>query len=342
MHTTAYHCSGKTVTCYHNASLSMLGELVPQSQTVIITDTHVRQALGDRLNGWKLIAVPAGEASKQQSVIDGIIDELVKLEADRKTWIVGIGGGVVTDMAGYVAGIYMRGLNVGFVPTSLLGMVDASIGGKNGIDKGLYKNLLGLVRQPAFLLYDHSLLETLPHEEWVNGFAEIIKHAAIKDAALFEALENASPVFYKQDGRALAGLLEKNIAIKAGVVERDEFEAGERKQLNFGHTFGHAIENLYQLPHGHAISIGMVLAASLSEQLLGFPAKDKQRLISLLEKYGLPVAFSFPKKQLLALLKMDKKREQEHIHFILLNKLGEAAIQPVRITALEDFFDQYD
>ena len=174
--------------------------------------------------------------------------------------LVGIGGGVITDLTGYVAAIYMRGLSFGFVPTSILAMVDAAIGGKNGIDVGVYKNIIGTIRQPQFLLYDYSLLKSLPQSEWVNGFAEIVKHACIKDARLFNTLRQNSIRSYQRNSKELGALIKKNVHIKASVVQADEFEKGERRLLNFGHTLGHAIENIYKMPHGHAISIGMVAA----------------------------------------------------------------------------------
>ncbi len=142
------------------------------------------------LNGWQTIVIKAGEEHKQQSTVDYIIQQLIEKEADRNTFIVGVGGGVVTDITGYAASVYMRGLKFGFVPTTILAMVDASIGGKNGVDVGVYKNLVGLIKQPEFLLFDYSLLETLPGEQWVNGFAEVIKHACIKDAGCFHSWKN--------------------------------------------------------------------------------------------------------------------------------------------------------
>ncbi len=197
-----------------------------------------------------------------------------------------MGGGVVTDITGYAASVYMRGVPFGFVPTSVLGMVDASIGGKNGIDVGNYKNMVGTIRQPGFLFYDISLLQTLPAEEWVNGFAEVIKHAAIKDAALFRELEKNSIQYYQKNKKALAGLIRKNVMIKSAVVLKDEFERGDRKLLNFGHTLGHAVENIYKLPHGHAVSIGIKAACLISEELMDF--KETARITGLLEKYGFP------------------------------------------------------
>jgi len=341
MQKSEYLFPGKQVTHHCFGEIEQLELLYPKERIVVITDTNVRRSIGNRLDGWRMIVIEPGEIQKQQGTVDHIIGELVKLEADRDTCIIGVGGGVITDIAGYVAGIYMRGLNFGFVPTSILAAVDASMGGKNGIDRGLYKNLVGLIRQPPFLLTDLSLLKTLPQEEWVNGFAEIIKHAAIKDEELFEELEKTSLETYQNDEEALQKLIDRNVKIKMGVVTRDETEQGERKLLNFGHTFGHAVENLYNLPHGHAISIGMNMAAVLSEQLNGFSPDSKLRLQQLLTRYGLPVSYPYEKEKLLDLLKMDKKRRQNSIHFILLNRIGEAVVQPIAIDRLYQLLNDH-
>jgi len=252
---------------------------------------------------------------------------------DRKTFLIGIGGGVVTDIAGYVAAVYMRGIPCGFLPTSILAMVDASIGGKNGIDVGIYKNLVGTIRQPEFLLYDYSLLKTLPDEEWVNGFAEIIKHAAIKDAALFRELEKNKLTTYRRDKAALGKLIRRNVVIKSNVVEKDEFELGDRRMLNFGHTLGHAIENILQLPHGHAISIGMVAASLISEEYTDF--KDTDRVIETLRKYGLPTQANYDSKEVMNVLKMDKKKVKDSMNYVLLNKIGQAMVKVIPIVELE-------
>ena len=166
--------------------------------------------------------------------------------------LVGVGGGVVADLTGYVAATFLRGVEFGFVPTSILAMVDASIGGKNGINVGLFKNIVGTIRQPSFILFDVKLTSSLPEKEWRNGFAEIIKHACIKDAKMFRELEANGPDKYKPGSRQLALLVERNAILKTRIVQRDELETGERRILNFGHTLGHALENLYELPHGHA------------------------------------------------------------------------------------------
>jgi len=212
-------------------------------------------------------------------------------------------------------------------------MVDASIGGKNGIDIGVYKNLVGTIRQPEFLLYDNSLLKSLPKEEWTNGFAEIIKHAAIRDAALFRELEKNKPAFYQKDKAALSKLIRRNVVIKSTIVQKDEFEKGDRRLLNFGHTLGHAIENLYELSHGQAISIGMVMACIISEQFTDFKGTD--RVIAILKRYGLPTSAEFDVKQVMNVLRMDKKKVKESMNYVLLDKIGQAGVKVIPIVQLD-------
>ena len=328
-----YKFSGKTTTYYLDADLSYLEKLVDKSHTVLITDEHIFGKHQKRFGGWNTIVISAGEQFKVQATVDSIIEQLIEFGADRKTFLVGIGGGVVTDITGYVAAGYMRGLSFGFVPTSILAMVDASIGGKNGIDVGVYKNLVGTIRQPEFLLHDYSLLKTLPKEEWINGFAEIIKHAAIKDAALFKELEKNRLTLYLKDKAALAKLIRRNVAIKSAVVEKDEFEHGERRLLNFGHTLGHAIENVYELSHGQAISIGMVAACMISEEFT--PFKETDRVMDTLKKYGLPTLAEFDPKEVMAVLRMDKKKVKDSMNYILLNKIGQAVVKVIPINELD-------
>jgi len=292
-----------------------------------------------KFKGWNTIVLKPGEEYKVQQTVDLVIDELLSLGADRKTTLIGVGGGVVTDITGYVAGIYMRGIKFGFVPTSLLAMVDASIGGKNGIDVGVYKNMVGLIRQPKFLLFDVSFLKTLPKNEWQNGFAEIIKHACIKDAAMFKMLQQHSLGSFQKDAKLLSGLITKNVLIKTKVVVKDEFEEGERKLLNYGHTLGHAIENMYELSHGQAISIGMTYAAVISQQLKGFSQADE--VVNLLSKYGLPTFAEFNTKKAFKVLLMDKKKDNVSINYILLKKIGTGVIQPLLFVQLQEIFKQF-
>lgn len=332
--------SEKKVSYYFDADFSNLEQLVPKENTILITDENVLASHPDKFTGWKTIVIKAGEEYKQQATVDKILKQFIELEADRKTMIIGVGGGVVTDITGYSASVYMRGLKFGFIPTTILAMVDASIGGKNGVDVGIYKNLVGLIKQPEFLLFDYSLLKTLPNEQWVNGFAEIIKHACIKDEALFTLLENETLGNFQTDGAKLANLIERNVQIKTAVVLKDEFEQADRRLLNFGHTLGHAIENNYQLLHGHAVSIGMVAACTISSAVNHFDSNEKVRIVRLIEKYHLPAAIHFDKDKIWEILKMDKKRAGKEMNFVLLNKIGEAVVFPIQIDQLKDLINQ--
>jgi 3-dehydroquinate synthase len=328
-----YKFSQKTTSYYFGADLSYLEKLVDKGQAVIVTDENLARAHRRKLSGWKTIVIKAGEAFKVQATVDSIVEQLIALGADRKTLLVGIGGGVVTDITGFVASVYMRGISFGFVPTSILAMVDASIGGKNGIDIGLYKNLVGTIRQPEFLLYDFALLRSLPKEEWINGFAEIIKHACIKDAALFKELEKNKLSFYQRDKAALARLIRRNAVIKSLVVQKDEFEDGDRRLLNFGHTLGHAIENLYGFSHGQAVSIGMVAAGMISEEFTDFT--DTGRIITALKKYGLPTQADFDVKKVMNVLRMDKKKVKDAMNYVLLDKIGKGVVRTIPIVQLD-------
>ncbi len=325
---------------YFDAPFSYLEQIVPKEKTILITDENLFAAQAGVFEGWQTIVIKAGEQYKQQAAVDNIIQQLIEKEADRNSFIIGVGGGVVTDISGYAASVYMRGLRFGFVPTSILAMVDAAIGGKNGVDVGAYKNLVGLIKQPAFLLFNYSLLQTLPQAEWINGFAEIIKHACIKDAELFSLLEQNMIENFQLDKNMLAALIEKNVQIKTTVVLADEFEKGDRKLLNFGHTLGHAIENVYQLPHGHAVSVGMMAACTISEELNHFDSAEKARVKQLIEKYQLTSALDFDKQKIWDLLKMDKKRVSSEMSFILLNKIGEGIVKPIPMLQLENLISQ--
>ncbi len=330
-----YTFSGKKVQYFLDTSFSYI-ENVVKDQVIFILDENVHRLHAAKLTSYRKIIIPAGEQHKNQSTVNRIIEQLVSYGADRTTFIVGMGGGVVTDITGYVASIYMRGLRFGFVPTTILAQVDASIGGKNGIDSGLIKNLIGTIRQPEFILFDYLFLNTLPTEQWINGFAEIIKHSCIKDAGLFKLLSQHQLQDFQDDDALLAGLIKRNVIIKSDVVERDEFETGERKLLNFGHTIGHAIENTYELPHGHAISIGMSAACGISAEINNFNPAQKLMIDQLLQQYGLPVTFPINRKKIFEILKMDKKRAGSEINFILLDTIGKATIRSLPLSQLEN------
>jgi 3-dehydroquinate synthase len=329
--------SSSSTDFYFNEKFSALKNIIDTKNAVFITDENVFAAHPAKFKSYTTIVLNAGEAYKVQATVDSIIQQLIAAEADRKTFLVGVGGGVVTDIAGYVASIYMRGIKFGFVPTTLLGLVDASIGGKNGIDVGVYKNIVGNIQQPDFILHDYSLLQSLPEKQYRNGFAEIIKHACIKDAALFKELQANDLNFYWKKKSEMASLIQRNANIKIKIVQRDEFEKNERRLLNFGHTLGHALENQYELLHGEAISIGMAYACNISKQLLGFKQTDD--VVKTLQQYGLPTHATFNKQKVFDVLKMDKKREKKEMNFILLERIGKGIIKSIPLNQLQQIIN---
>ena len=327
--------SNSTVEFVLDGKFAAIGKMVDKANAIYITDENVYALHQKQFKGKPTIVIPAGEVHKQQATVDFIVEALLNFGANRQSFLIGVGGGVVTDMVGYVAGVFMRGVQVGFVPTTLLAMVDASIGGKNGIDVGVYKNMVGLIRQPAFILYDHSFLSTLPSYQWENGFAEIIKHAAIKDAKMMKELNENNVAFYQKNTKALAALIQKNVEIKVSVVQKDEFEKGDRKLLNFGHTLGHAIENEHALLHGHAISVGMVYAAKISQVLQGFTGTGL--LVETLQKYGLPTAMHFD----MDVMQKDKKKANAGMQYVLLNKIGKGVYETIPMKTLHKLIKLY-
>jgi 3-dehydroquinate synthase len=196
-----------------------------------------------------------------------------------------------------------------------------------------------VIRQPKFILHDLVFLNSLPQNEWENGFAEIIKHACIKDAAMFKELEASSYKTYQGKKQSLSELIQRNAIIKSKVVQADEFEKGERRLLNYGHTLGHALENQYELSHGQAISIGMTYASHISAKLTGF--KEAERVIKVLEKYNLPTHAAFDKKKVFDVLKMDKKRERKEMNYVLLEKIGKGVVRPIQLTELEKLINDF-
>jgi 3-dehydroquinate synthase len=195
--------------------------------------------------------------------------------------------------------------------------------------------MVGTINQPRFLLYDASLLKTLPDSEWRNGFAEIIKHAGIRDSALFRQLEGSSLSFYQKNKKAAAELVQRNALIKTKVVQLDEFERNERRLLNFGHTLAHAVETQYKLTHGEAVAIGMVFASRLSQEILGF--RQHNRLVGLIEQYGLPTEVSYHRDTVFDVLTRDKKKEGGEMNFVLLEKLGKGVIQKIPLQTLYSY-----
>jgi 3-dehydroquinate synthase len=315
--------------------LANLRKYISVGTPIIITDTNVFECWGKHFPPGDVIAIGTGEKVKTFDTIRYIYEQLLKLEADRSSFIVGIGGGIVCDIAGFVASTYMRGVRFGFVSSTLLSQVDASVGGKNGFNLGGYKNIIGVFNQPEFVICDLNLLKTVPREEILSGFAEIIKHGAIADNNLFNYLDENRDRALALDLPVIEKLVHDSVMIKSKIVNQDEKEKGERRKLNFGHTFGHAIEKITKVRHGEAVSAGMVLASELAVTKGVLAIKDANRLADLLDTYGLPVRLKFDCKEVIETLRMDKKREGELIYFVLLSEIGNAFVEEITIQELE-------
>lgn len=317
-------------------SLENLEKYVHGTKPVIITDENLESHYKKQFPPWDTITIGTGEKIKTMGTMEFIYEKLVEHEIDRSCFLVGIGGGIVCDIAGFAASTYMRGVNFGFVSTSLLSQVDASVGGKNGVNFHGYKNMIGTFNQPGFVICDTTMLKTLPQKELLGGFAEVVKHAAIGSKELFGFLETNYDKALGMDTGILEELVYESVKIKAEVVRKDEKEKGERRKLNFGHTLGHAIEKTMGISHGEAVSIGMVFAANLSVKRKMFSQAEAERIRSLLERIGLPVKISFEKEKILDAMRKDKKREGAGIHFVLLRAMGETVIEEIPIDELED------
>lgn len=275
-----------------------------------------------------LITVPAGEKSKRLAIVERCYDQLAAHRLERSSFLVALGGGVVGDLAGFVAATYLRGIPFVQVPTTLLAQVDSSVGGKTGVNLKAGKNLVGSFYQPRLVLCDLDTLKTLPKREYISGLAEVIKYGIISDARLFARLERALPLLLRRQPATLADVVARCCQIKAEVVGQDETEGGLRAILNFGHTLGHAIENSSgygKYLHGEAIAIGQVAAARLSQNLLGLSAAEVQRIEQLFVRAGLPVSLRLNpvrRKKLFAALKLDKKVSAGEVRFVLAKKIG--------------------
>jgi len=303
---------------------------------LIITDSNIKELFGKKLlalmkkNNLKadLISFKAGEQSKNLEVFKKLIQEAHELRLDRKSAILALGGGVVGDIAGFVAATYMRGINYVQIPTSLLAMVDSSIGGKVAVDLPTGKNIVGNFHQPKKVYIDVSLLKNLPKRELINGLAEIIKHALIRDRNLFDFINKNLNKILNKDESTLIQLIKRNCELKAEIVEKDEKESGLRKLVNYGHTIGHALEtltNYKRYSHGEAIAIGMVLEGLIANKIGMLSKKELARQNNLIKKAGLPTELpDINANKIINELKKDKKVVGGKIEFVLLERIGKA------------------
>jgi 3-dehydroquinate synthase len=300
----------------------------------IISDTNVAVLLGDRVTrslesaGFQptLIIIPTGEKSKTLKQAGVICDQMIAAGLGRQSFVIGLGGGVIGDISGFVAAIYHREIPHVQIPTTLLAMVDSSIGGKTGVNTRAGKNLIGTIHHPSLVIDDVDVLKTLPEREFNQGFTEIIKHAIIADGKMFEVLQS----WKASDSSALQSLIKRNIEIKSKIVAKDERDqTGKRAILNFGHTVGHAIEragNYRKFLHGEAISLGMVAACAISIKKPGLPPNQRDAIVDLLRRLDLPTQLpaKFPRKKILEALQFDKKFERGKIRFVVTPGIGSA------------------
>jgi len=322
----------------------------------IISDTNVAPHYASKVSrslaaaGFKpiTIIVPAGETAKSLKTVARCYDQLAAQRLERKSFIIGLGGGVVGDLAGFVAATYLRGVGFVQVPTTLLAQVDSSVGGKVGVNLKAGKNLVGAFYQPRLVLCDIGTLRTLPEREYRSGLAEVIKYGIISDAALFSRLERQMPQLLERDPKTLADVIARCCQIKAEVVGQDETESGLRAILNFGHTIGHALEAIShygRFLHGEAISIGQVAAAVLSHKLIGLPSEHVQRISTLFQGAGLPTKHKvtqYQRAQLLQAMQLDKKVTDGEIKFVLARRIGQVEFgRAVPASTLEEVLNSF-
>jgi 3-dehydroquinate synthase len=307
-----------------------------EKNAVLLVDEHVLCQHHDIFGSFKTITVPSGEQYKTLQTVENIYRELVKLEVDRSTTLVGVGGGLATDVAGFVASTFLRGIPFGFISTTLLGQVDASIGGKNGVNLDGFKNMVGDFRQPSFVWCDLSLLSTLANREYVSGIAEVIKYGAIWDVKFMDYLEEHMELLLAKDMKVLKHVVAVSAAIKVDVVEKDEKESDLRRILNFGHTIGHAIERHRKVLHGEAVGMGMIMAAQLSHNLGLISSSEVDRLQQMVASAGLPVDMKLDPAELFLNIRKDKKKSGELVHFVLLDGPGSTVIKPIALNDLKN------
>jgi 3-dehydroquinate synthase len=333
--------------------LAALRESVDPDKTIIVTDRLIRRIHGASFPPCRVIEVERGEAAKSLSSLERLYGEFLDLALGRDGTVLAIGGGTVSDLAGFAASTWLRGVGFGFAPTTLLAMVDAAVGGKNGVDFRGVKNLIGSFSQPRFVTIDVSLLATLPEREFASGMAEVIKHAVIAGGDYLELVESAAPSAAAAGGRPADSTLERivsgSVELKARVVGRDERESGERRVLNLGHSAGHGIEAATALPHGHSVAAGLGTACryALNSGKLG--QADCDRITRLVEAWGLPSTIGGAaamaeleddtelRRRIAGAVGSDKKRQGSDILMALPLALGQVVVEAVPLSNLQAF-----
>lgn len=307
--------------------------------SIVVVDAALTSLARRLFRGRSIIPLPVSEGQKRLRVVEQLCEQLVALGADRHTSLIAMGGGVLGDMVGFVASVYMRGIQYYHVPTTLLAMVDSSIGGKTGVDLASGKNLVGRIHQPSAVIMDPLLLRTLPTEQFANGMAEVVKHGVLHPP-LFRWLEKNVTAIQQRRSATLQQLIARSVEVKAGIVEIDETEQQERMLLNLGHTFGHAIEQVshYRIAHGQAVAYGLAMVSAFSNM------PERARLLWLLEQFELQIELppAFNRAAIMRAMLADKKHVGRNITLVLPKTLGEMVIcRDVNVKAIEQFLRAY-
>lgn len=320
-------------------AVSLLPELLPKGRVIVITDSNVDRCHHALISSYEHIVIGLGETAKCFATLERVYTALMDMDADRSTFLLGIGGGIVTDITGFVATTYMRGINFGFIPTTLLAAVDASVGGKNGVNVGGYKNMVGTFSQPQFVICDMTLFNSLSDREFRAGIAEIIKAAVIADVPLFERLESLDFQSLRTDVACLAEIVQSALKVKIDIVAADVTEKGLRRVLNLGHTIAHAIEkNSKKYNHGEAVAVGLCVVADVAAKQGMLPLSDAERIKALCLKYGFDISLPETVVQLLKAVRRDKKREGDTIHLIMPVAIGQVVDNRMSFSAVEGLF----
>lgn len=317
----------------------LLPQLLPAKRVIVVSDTNIDRHYHSLIEPYDHVLIGLGETSKTLRTLDAIYRRFIELGVDRSCFVLGIGGGIVTDVAGFAASTFMRGLEFGFISTSLLGQVDASVGGKNGVNVEGYKNMVGTFSQPRFVICDVGLLRTLSAREFRTGLAEIIKSAVIGDKELFEKLEQTDFSTLQRDTERPSEIVYRAIKVKAAIVERDERESGDRRLLNLGHTLAHAIEkSSSKFNHGEAVAVGLALIAEVAAARDMLAVADKERIVGLLQRAGFVLEPPVEMRTLLKAVKKDKKAEGNDIHIVFPLGVGHCEVVKMPVEEFKALF----
>lgn len=312
----------------------ILPGVLPEGRVVVISDSSIDRLYRPMLEKYDPVLIGLGESIKTLQTVESIYRRFIELGVDRSTFVLAVGGGIVTDVAGFAASTYMRGLKFGFVSTTLLGQVDASVGGKNGVNVDGYKNMAGTFTQPRFVICDPGMLRTLPDREFRAGLAEVVKAAIIADADLFERIENTTFEALRTDTDLLSDAVSAAIRVKADIVERDEYESGDRRKLNLGHTLAHAIEKCSnRMNHGEAVAVGTALIAGAAVKLGVLTEADRDRIVHLFMQLGFDLTPPVEVKRLLKEVGKDKKNEDGMLRIVLPVGIGDCEVRPIKMDA---------